>query len=171
MARRSSKRPKRTKVPVPPGGWQAASKKVPVISEGPQEGKVPRPLHVDNEEIQRRHLVWRFSDADTGGEWPISAISPEHMAMLISKMASFESMEIGEIFKPGAQLGKKYPLASLPSHTLARLRDLERDDEDEIARLRCTGSTRLSGFLREHVFHVIWWDPEHRVYPSAKKHT
>lgn len=165
------KPPKRPKVVVPPGGWQAAGQKTPAVQQGPAEGKIPRPLHVDDAEVLSRHIVWRFNEVDTDGEWPVSAITPDNMAMLIRKMASFESMRIGEIFAPGEQLGKKYPLEKLPPRTRARLREIERDDEDEIARLRCTGPARLYGFLREHVFHVIWWDPDHRVYPSKKKNT
>ena len=33
------------------------------------------------------------------------------------------------------------------------------------------GKQRLWGFLRAGVFHVLWWDPEHQIYPSWEKHT
>lgn len=30
---------------------------------------------------------------------------------------------------------------------------------------------RLYGFLLGHVFHVVWWDPDHEIWPSKLKHT
>jgi hypothetical protein len=47
----------------------------------------------------------------------------------------------------------------------------EGDDEDQISRLRVTGRGRLYGFRRDERFYALWWDPEHAIYPSPKKHT
>ncbi|MDQ1010386.1 hypothetical protein QFZ82_004871 [Streptomyces sp. V4I23] len=51
-----------------------------------------------------------------------------------------------------------------------RLDELGFGDRTEIQRLRFTGKQRLYGFLVGNVF-VLWWDPEHEVYPSPLKHT
>ncbi|MGO2111641.1 MAG: hypothetical protein ACTH31_08515 [Pseudoclavibacter sp.] len=93
------------------------------------------------------------------------------MANLLEKMAAFESMRIGEIFANDSELGKKYAVDVIPKNAKRRLEELERDDETEIARLRCGAKPRLYGFLREHVFHVLWWDPDHLVYPSKLRNT
>lgn len=37
---------------------------------------------------------------------------------------------------------------------------------DEMFRFRLSGEKRLWGFRRERVFHAVWWDPNHKVYPS-----
>jgi len=42
---------------------------------------------------------------------------------------------------------------------------------DHLTSLRMGGKQRLWGFLRAGVFHVLWWDPEHQIYPSWEKHT
>ncbi len=161
--------PKREKVAVPAGGWQKP--KTPVVDiRDITAAKVPV-LDLDHAEIKQRRLVWRFNEIDKGGDWPPAMISAKELADLLHKMADFESMRIGEIFKPGSEHGKTYPVERLPAATRKRLEELERDDETEIARLRCGGAPRLYGFLREHVFHVIWWDPTHAVYPSKKKNT
>ena len=49
--------------------------------------------------------------------------------------------------------------------------DLERGklDEifgDQIFRFRVSGQKRLWGFRRDRTFHVVWWDPDHKVYPT-----
>jgi hypothetical protein len=33
-------------------------------------------------------------------------------------------------------------------------------------RFRLGGKARLWGFRSERIFHVVWWDPDHRVYPT-----
>jgi hypothetical protein len=37
---------------------------------------------------------------------------------------------------------------------------------DEIFRFRLGSKRRLWGFRKERTFHVVWWDPEHKVYPT-----
>lgn len=37
---------------------------------------------------------------------------------------------------------------------------------DEMFRFRLGGEQRLWGFRDGRVFHVIWWDPDHDVYPT-----
>lgn len=161
---------KRVSVEVPPGGWQAAKKRIPSTPAVSDEKRVIV-LDTDHPEIAARRLVWRFNEIDTSGDWPPAAIGVDAMANLLKKMGDFESMTLGEIFKPGSEHGKRYVVENLPAPALKRLREIERDDETEIARLRCGGRPRLYGFLREHVFHVVWWDAEHQVYPSKKRNT
>lgn len=37
---------------------------------------------------------------------------------------------------------------------------------DAIFRFRLGGSQRLWGFRQGAIFHVVWWDPDHNVYPA-----
>ena len=39
---------------------------------------------------------------------------------------------------------------------------------DDIYRFRLSGQKRLWGFRERHVFHVVWWDPSHLVYPTER---
>jgi hypothetical protein len=133
--------------------------------------RAARPLNIDAEEIKQRRLVWRFADHDDDGTYSLGAISPEQLMDLIKKLRSFESMTVGELFAAGSQHGKTYEVEEMPKPAKDRLVDLGRDDETQVARLRCGGAPRLYGFLREHVFHVLWWDPNHQVWPSKKKRT
>jgi len=43
--------------------------------------------------------------------------------------------------------------------------------DSDIFRFRFAGEQRLWGFRRGRVFHVVWWDPDHKVCPSEKRHT
>lgn len=162
---------KKTKtVVVPAGGWQASKKGVPSVPPV-SEAKNAFVLDTDHPEVLDRRLVWRFREVDSSGAWPPAAIGTDALGDLLKKMGDFETMTLKEIFKPGSEHGKRYPVEGLPDKALRRLRDIERDDETEIVRLRCGARPRLYGFLREHVFHVVWWDAEHTAYPSKKRNT
>jgi hypothetical protein len=39
---------------------------------------------------------------------------------------------------------------------------------DQIFRFRLSGEKRLWGFRDDRTFHIVWWDPEHQVYPTEK---
>lgn len=43
--------------------------------------------------------------------------------------------------------------------------------DDTMFRFRVAGEQRLWGFRKSNVFHIVWWDPEHQVYPTEKSHT
>jgi hypothetical protein len=68
---------------------------------------------------------------------------------------------------------KSYPIENLPTRAAQqRLVDLNLDDQTALWRLRLTGTARLYGLMYDDaVFHVLWWDPDHKVWPSRKKHT
>ncbi len=113
-----------------------------------------------------RRLVWRFADVDHEGAWGFGVLSGNELVELLKHMANFESMTIRELFYMGDEPGKHYAVDALPAEALARLVQLRREDETALARLRTAAKRRLYGFLRDNVFHVLWWDPEHKVYPS-----
>lgn len=167
MARDRGKTPRRA----PEGGWPTKSKSPRIAEPSVAVGKAARSLNIDHADVMRRRLVWRFSDHDDEGQHTLSAITPAHLVGLLSKLRSFESMTLGELFAPDSEHGKTYTVESMPSEAQKRLTAIGRDDETEVARLRCSGTQRLYGFLRENVFHILWWDPEHQVWPSTKRGT
>jgi hypothetical protein len=46
------------------------------------------------------------------------------------------------------------------------LQDLRLDDLDELFRFRLGNKPRLWGIIHEGVFFPVWWDPEHKIYPT-----
>jgi len=48
---------------------------------------------------------------------------------------------------------------------------LELDDTTELYELHISGLKRVWGLRHEPAFWPLWWDPEHTVCPSKKKHT
>lgn len=91
---------------------------------------------------------------------------------LLAQMMKFESMTVHEAFHNSDYPGKCYELETLPNaRARERLEVLKLADQTKIWRLRIGGTGRLYGFLVGNVFHVVFWDPEHEIWPSQLKHT
>lgn len=52
-----------------------------------------------------------------------------------------------------------------------RLDALGYGDQDRVVSLRLSAKERVSGVMESGVLNVLWWDPDHTVYPVEKKHT
>jgi hypothetical protein len=113
-----------------------------------------------------------FSRVDLGSPWCLTKITSEDQAELLSKLRSFESMTVTEIFNTDGAVGKDYDIADLPNPLAGqRLADLELDDRDRISRLTVGGTKRLYGFRESNRFYALWWDANHEIWPSRLKHT
>lgn len=114
--------------------------------------------------------VWRLAHIDWDGPWCPSKCAEAGVREILKRLANFESMSWTEI-----QSGSKSHLvgaAGIIKEARQRLSELKKEEwADHLFSLRMSNKERLWGFLRAGVFHALWWDPEHQVYPSPKKHT
>ncbi|TCO33049.1 hypothetical protein EV652_10348 [Kribbella steppae] len=90
---------------------------------------------------------------------------------VLGKLGNIESMTWKELLAPDNILAKQYEVEKMPAHAQKRLTDINRADLTQLVRFQLSGKNRLYGFLVDHVFHVLWWDPEHQVWPSKLRHT
>jgi hypothetical protein len=116
------------------------------------------------------HPAWRLAHIDWDGPWCPSKCKEAGVRQILERLAKFESMSWVQI------------KSNTGSHTVGaeniikkarqRLTEQKLDEwADHLTSLRMSGKERLWGFLRGGIFHALWWDPEHEVYPSPKKHT
>ena len=152
MAKKDKKRPN----PVPP-----AAKQPPRLLPG-----LPGSSNSD------KRLCWRFTHVDNDGPWGFGHLASSALCDLLTQFAKFESMTVNEAFHNGDYPGKTYDLEALPTaEARERLEALNLADQTKIWRLRVGGTGRLYGFLTDNVFHVVFWDPEHAIWPSKLKNT
>lgn len=52
-----------------------------------------------------------------------------------------------------------------------RLAEIQEEDIDALWRLGFKGLQRLWGIRDNENFRLLWWDPQHKIYPSTRKHT
>ena len=114
-------------------------------------------------------LVWRFSMIDLEGPWGWAKFGNGHAGALTAKCAGWEGMREDEVFGKGGN--KLIQADNMCPGAVARLTELELDDHGGLWELRLAGEPRVWGLRRGHIFYPVWWDPEHTVCPSKKKHT
>jgi hypothetical protein len=124
-------------------------------------GKAPRigvPIH----EIRDRKPVWRFSLMDMDGRWGWHAITPGDFCLIQGRLKSYETMPWKTIecqHSCGQML-----VADIGKDARDRLVALGRDI-DVLYKLRITTAGRVWGVREEHALNLLWWDPNHEVYP------
>lgn len=113
----------------------------------------------------------RWTHFDYDGPWCLGKSSPAEIVNLMKRLRDFERMHPNEVFNGAQPLGKTYNQVDLIDEALTRLDELEFGDQTEISRLRITGPSRFYGYQRDLIFYAVFWDPEHEICPSKKKHT
>jgi hypothetical protein len=88
---------------------------------------------------------------------------------ILAKMQQFETQTWGEIIRDRE---RNHPVAVEDMAPEAQRR-IERLglDVDGLFRFRLDGQKRLWGIRDCAHFKIVWWDPEHKVCPSIRRHT
>jgi hypothetical protein len=107
-------------------------------------------------------LAWRFSMCDSGGPYPWNALTPEKHLEVIEKLHEFEKRNWDEITRGGSHLIK---VADCCKDARDRLEKTERDDFDTLVSFRLSATERVWCIQAANVMSVLWWDPDHQVYP------
>lgn len=112
--------------------------------------------------------VWRVAKLDSGGDWCAHQMNESEFRSVLDRLKSLETMKWSAIEQAGSHFNK---VADLIPDAQRRLRDLKLDDFDPIFSLRMSGKPRLWGIRIRNVFSALWWDRDHAICPSPKKHT
>ena len=78
-------------------------------------------------------------------------------------------MTWNELTKPRSN--HPMPVDKICKEAQRRLEQIHLDDYETLYQLQIEGIERLWGIRDENVLNILWWDPEHKVYPVEKKHT
>ena len=107
---------------------------------------------------------------DSGITWGDPDSQSHCVRTICEKLKGYQRRTWGDIYRDRS---RDHPsnVNNLSKVAQKRLKDLKQDDIDQLWRFRFTGEQRIWGIKRGHIFHVLWWDPQHKVYPSKKKHT
>lgn len=114
---------------------------------------------------------WRLEllDLEHDGKWSWG-VDGDALRGILAFLVQMEKTTWADIVSRGAGNGRRMhhaqPIESLCPEARARLKQLHLDDRDEMFRFRLGGKLRLWGFLVEDVFYPVWWDPDHKVYPT-----
>jgi len=123
-------------------------------------------------------LILSFSFVDRAYEgtwgWPRGSEDPTTAAALLDLLCDLSKSTWDELrgHTTGGRTGhrKHHPqdVRGLCQEAQRRLAEMQLDQifGDEIFRFRHGNTGRLWGFVQGSVFHIVWWDPDHMVYPT-----
>jgi hypothetical protein len=117
------------------------------------------------------HPSWRVSRLEFVDPFGWHDVDALKIREIRQKLANFESMTWNDILIKAKKQNHSVPLSRLCKEAQDRLIEMRLDNLDELVSLHLSGIERVWGFRMHAVFHVLWWDPHHRVCPSLLKHT
>jgi hypothetical protein len=134
----------------------------------PDLGKNPRAVQAVNYDSMK--ITWRLALIDKDGPWCFSKkiTLAKLWEIVLDKCKNFESMTWDAIKKAGSHA---VPVDQLIPDAQRRLAQINQNDIDELFSLRVSGAERIWGIRDQAALKVLWWDPEHKICPSQKKHT
>ena len=116
--------------------------------------------------------AWRLSLLQLVDPFGWHALDFGKATYVREKLAHFESMTWSEILVKGKKHNHSINVEDLCPAARERLRNIRQDDVEDLVSLSLSGRERVWGILEgAGVLKVLWWDPDHRVCPSVKKHT
>jgi len=139
-------------------------KKRPTREFDPPAGKRPCSLPIE----RAANPSWQFSILDWDGPFGWSNVSGEELRRIHHWMSEIEQLSWREIFAQQSRGNSKHhyiPLDRIGKVGRARLETLRQSDIDELFSFRLDEARRIWGIVDRHVFKVLWWDPDHQVYP------
>lgn len=126
----------------------------------------------DSESLPNTHKpVWRFGLMDIDGPWGWRHIAASEWWDIRQKLADCERRTWQEILQDSSHGSHPIPVERLIAAARRRLEELKLDDLDEVFSLRLSGPKRVFGIRSGDALQILWWDPEHQICPSPKKHT
>lgn len=116
-----------------------------------------------------QYPVWRVAFIDYEGKWGFDKLNkPNILKSILSKLKDFEGMKWREIEGDENHI---ISVAKISKDAKKRLTDINKSDHQDLFSFRLTGKKRLWGIRIREEFYILWWDPNHTVYPVKKKHT
>jgi hypothetical protein len=123
---------------------------------------------------RRENPSWNVRLADPEGPWSFRNLSCRSWWNdIYAKLCDFETMTWQEILDAsGGRVhgnnNHEIPTSVLVPAARRRLKKLRMDDIDVLFSLRLTGRKRIWGILDGSVLKLLWYDPNHEIYPSMK---
>lgn len=144
--------------------------KKPKIKTEPSNSKQPK-MASGPSSFYKLKPVWRISDLEMEGPYGWHKIDIQTFEHIRAKLSDFESMTWNQILMDGKKQHHSISPEQITKAAKERLIAIDQDDAAILVSLRLTGTNRVWGILEEGVLRLLWWDPNHEIFPSKKKHT
>ncbi|MGK7944954.1 MAG: hypothetical protein AB4058_10850 [Microcystaceae cyanobacterium] len=140
------------------------------FKEEPLLAKKPK-IASNPEEYYNHHPSWRVSKIQVVDPFGWHTLDGVKLEYVRAKLSHFESMIWREILLDSKKQNHTVSVDKISKTAQDHLRDIGLDDLEKLTSLHLSGEERVWGFIIQGVMNLLWWDPNHQVYPSHKKHT
>ena len=140
--------------------------KRPSFNEAVRDLKKQPAAAEEAEDWREKQPNWAFSRCDLRGcRWSWEHVNGETLVQIIDRLKGHESLAWKQILleKSNGSIEISHP--KIDGDAKQRLVDLGLGNFDAIWKLRVDGPGRVWGVRKGRTFHIVWWDPEHTVYP------
>ncbi|MFZ2446667.1 MAG: hypothetical protein WAW37_09935 [Syntrophobacteraceae bacterium] len=121
--------------------------------------------------FNREMISWHVSLLEVVAPFGWHAVHRDKLDEIRQKLSQFESQTWNEILIKGKKQNHTVSLVKLCPEARERLMELKQDDVEGVISLHLQGKERIWGIRDKHILKILWWDPDHLVCPSLKKHT
>lgn len=139
------------------------AKKTPKYKQEPQPEKQPK-TGAENS-YGGYYPAWRISRMEMVDPFGWHKLDGTLLLQIREKLRHFESRTWNDIWVKDKHNNHSVRVEKLCADAKKRLRVVGLDDLDDLWRLRLTGKQRIWGILQQGVFLLLWWDPDHLIYP------
>jgi hypothetical protein len=112
-------------------------------------------------------VKWCFSLFDKDKCWHDGQYSEETFREVAYLLKNYSTMTWGMIERDRKR-DHAIKISKLGKDAKKRLEELRLDDFGPLWRFRFTGLKRIWGIRMGRFFQVLWWDPQHKVYPTER---
>lgn len=139
--------------------------KQPKHSQSPLSRKVA--THAKNPEgYQNQFIGWHFQCMDQEGTWPCDCMA---IVDFMHLLCEYEKMKWSEALQD--RNNHPMPLDQICRAAQRRIEELGYGGAENLYQLKIKGAggkQRLWGLRVENIFQILWWDPNHTVYPMPR---
>lgn len=141
---------------------KSSHSKNPRAENPPSCSKIPRVAYIPNDNGCPQ---FQF-ELDMDGPFSWNYFKTQELPDFLAKLFELQRCSWQELKDKGSHL---VAIEKLESLAQKRLRELKKDDLDNLYSLRLTGKKRVWGIKNNNILRILWWDPEHQVCLSNFK--
>ena len=157
-------------------GKRARAKHEPSFDKKPRAAVLVHPekrprVATEPRSIMDMQPAWRLSNMRMKSPFGWDAITRSDMEQVVGHLKGLESMAWSEILVGAKKQNHHCDVDGMCKRARECLEDDWQGGVDELLTMRLSNKKRVWGVLEESIVYLLWWDPEHDVYPSLKKNT
>lgn len=146
---------------------EPSSTKTPRTAIDVKPEKKPRANTAEADSFYHLKPTWRLSNLRLPKPFGWGDIDRDDMVQVIQRLQNLESMTWGAILIDGKKQNHHCNTSDICKDAQTCLDEDWQGGADEVVTLRVTGVKRVWGIIERGVCFLLWWDPEHQVFPST----